>query len=120
MDEDLADIVRAQIVLHRELLVEVDIHCADVRHRSGEILLGDSSALPAPYREAQEVGDVDDIDLSWNLPSKASSWRKASSSRGTSSTEIRFIYVRSVFSKKSTIYQSYCKVLPVFCKYADT
>ena len=62
-DEDLADIVCAQIVLHRELLVEVDIHCADVRHRSGEILLGDSGALPAPYREAQEVGDVDDIDL---------------------------------------------------------
>ena len=62
-DEDLADIVLAQVVLHRELLVEVDVHRADVRHRLGKVFLGDCGALPAARREAQEIRDVDDIDL---------------------------------------------------------
>lgn len=62
-DEDLADIVLAQVILHREFLVEVDIHRADVRHRGREILFGHRGALPAAYREAQEIRDVDDINL---------------------------------------------------------
>ena len=53
----------AQVVRHGQRLRDVDVHGADVRH-SGESLARNRRALPTAHGKSQEVGDVDEIDLS--------------------------------------------------------